>query len=235
MMQEYLIAAIATGLFGSLHCAGMCGPIAFSLPFSDAKANTHFYLGRFSYNMGRIVTYALMGALVGAFGNVLGMAGWQQYLSIIAGSILILGVLLSRIRTGQSYGPIHKFSSKIKTAFGKYYAKSGNSSLFVIGLLNGILPCGLVFTALAIALATGSAAYGSLVMVIFGLGTFPMMFVISISRKFLSQLVWKKFSRWSPLFALIIGVIFILRGANLGIPYLSPEIHHTEDHLECCH
>ena len=234
-MIDNLWLALLTGLVGSLHCAGMCGPIAFSLPFSPEKGNTAFFNGRLLYNLGRILTYALLGALVGAFGSALRMAGMQQYLSMIAGVLLILAVLINYLSRGRQIPIISSFSNSIRNAFSKYYARTHWGALAIIGLINGLLPCGLVITALAIALSSGTAINGAMVMLVFGFGTFPMMFVLSISRKYISTLVWKKFARWSPIFALLIGVIFILRGANLGIPYLSPHIDHTADHAECCH
>lgn len=234
-MTATLWLAFVTGLLGSLHCAGMCGPIAFSLPFSSGRSPVSFYSGRVLYNVGRIITYAILGALVGSFGSALGMVGWQRYLGIFAGSLLVLAVLFGYLGKSDRYTLIDRISGKIKTGFNKYFGSAKSSSLFIVGLLNGLLPCGLVYTALAIALAAGDPVSGALVMVLFGSGTFPMMFVLSISRKFISQVVWKKFSRWSPLFALLIGVIFIFRGLNLGIPYLSPHVDQHGEVMECCH
>lgn len=234
-MTATLWLAFVTGLLGSLHCAGMCGPIAFSLPFGENKAPIIFYAGRALYNLGRIVTYGLLGALVGTFGSALGMVGWQRYLGIIAGALLVLAVVFSYAGNKSRYSLVDKVSSKVKAGFNRYFGNAGSSSMFIVGLLNGLLPCGLVYTALAIALAAGDPLSGALVMILFGGGTFPMMFVLSISRKFISQVVWKKFARWSPLFAMIIGVIFIFRGLNLGIPYLSPHVDAHGEVMECCH
>jgi len=233
-MTENLWLALITGLVGSLHCAGMCGPIAFSLPFDNSKGTANFLNGRVIYNLGRIITYGLLGALVGSFGSALRMAGLQQYLSMIAGGILIIAVLFGYVNKRRQIGILTKASNAVRNGFSRYYSKSTWGAMGIIGLINGLLPCGLVITALAIALAAGTATNGFFVMLVFGLGTFPMMFVLSISRKFISALMWKKFTRWSPIFALIIGVIFVLRGANLGIPYLSPHIDHTANHAECC-
>jgi len=181
------------------------------------------------------LTYGILGALVGTFGSAIGSAASQQTLSIIAGALLILIVLLSWIDKRGRFTGLEWLGDKVRSLFSRFYKKGGSMSLFMIGMINGFLPCGLVYTALVIALATGSSLYGFLVMVVFGLGTFPMMYVLSIFRKFMSQLVWKKFSKWSSLFVLLIGILFVLRGLNLGIPYLSPYIDHTEDHIECCH
>ena len=177
----------------------------------------------------------MLGALVGSFGSVLGMAGWQRYLGIIAGSLLIVAVIVSYAGNNGRYSFLDKVSTHVKAGFNKYFGNASGSSMLIVGLLNGLLPCGLVYTALAIALATGDPLSGALAMVLFGGGTFPMMFILSISRKFISQVVWKKFARWSPIFALVIGVVFVFRGLNLGIPYLSPHIDAHGEVMECCH
>lgn len=232
--MELLWLALVTGLVGSLHCAGMCGPIAFSLPFREDGAAVGFYTGRLLYNSGRLVGYGILGALTGAFGNALGLVGFQQELGIIAGSLLVLVVVFSWLGKNRSIPWISTWSGAVQKGFARFYANSGNSSLLAIGVLNGFLPCGLVYTALAIALSSGYAAEGALVMVVFGLGTFPMMFLLSVSRRFVSLNVWRGFSRWSPVFALLIGLVFILRGANLGIPYLSPKVEVAQEHVDCC-
>lgn len=231
--MELFWLAFVTGLVGSLHCAGMCGPIAFSLPFNP-EAKSGFYLGRILYNSGRLLSYATLGVLTGAFGSALGFAGLQQELGIIAGSLLILTVLLTFLQKNRSVPILDRLSQRIRKGFHALYGTGKNSSLLGIGILNGFLPCGLVYTALAISLAAGTPLKGAAVMVLFGAGTFPMMFILSVSRRFVSLNVWRGFAKWSPFFALLIGVIFILRGANLGIPFLSPKIEPDKEAVECC-
>jgi hypothetical protein len=225
------LTAFITGLFGSFHCAGMCGPIAFALP-RNREAGFSFYLGRFYYNSGRIATYAFLGMISGFFGFGLRLAGFQHGLSIAVG-FLILVVLLYQhfIRKGAGINPFNWISGKyIKKLFGSnnYWA------LLIIGLLNGLLPCGFVYMAIMGASVTQNASDGALFMVCFGLGTFPMMYGVSILGQFLSSSVRSKLSKLSPVFAITIALIFIVRGLNLGIPYLSPKAPTSGEKIENC-
>jgi hypothetical protein len=216
------LTAFFTGLFGSFHCAGMCGPIAFALPGKD-KSNADFYFGRFVYNSGRIFTYMLLGVILGAFGLGLKLAGIQQGLSISAGIIIILSILISWFKKGNiGFNPLKMFSNNL---FKKLFAKASLGSLFLIGVLNGLLPCGFVYIALIGATATQDVYHGALFMIVFGLGTLPLMYGVSIIGQFLSSNLRNNISKLTPFLAILIGCLFILRGMNLGIPYVSPKIN----------
>lgn len=227
------LTAFLTGLFSSLHCVGMCGPIALALP----KGNSvlfDFLMGRFLYNAGRIFTYSLLGLLFGIFGLGLKMAGFQQSVSIGAGIIILAAVLFSLI-TKKPFGNngfLNFFSSSF---IQKLFASTQKSSLFVIGLINGLLPCGFVYIALIGAGVTQHAADGALFMMLFGFGTLPLMFTVSVAGLFVSQKLRNIFSKTTPYLAIIIGILFILRGLNLGIPYVSPKINYTTGQTEICH
>lgn len=226
--------ALITGLVGSLHCAGMCGPIALSLPFKPGSGRTGLVIGRLLYNGGRLITYMLMGAVMGSIGSTLGWFGWQQYLSIGAGVLILLWVIFhyTPLRI-----PLRIPAMPFSKTFKRLFESGSNGALFGIGILNGFLPCGLVYVALAGAVASETALNGALYMLLFGLGTFPLMFILSLGRawKGLQQrLAMRKLIPWM---AAVIGILFIVRGMNLGIPYLSPKMtqnkHQTE--VECCH
>ena len=155
-MINTIFAALTVGFLGSFHCVGMCGPIAMALPVGRTNA-----VGRvFSvivYNMGRMFTYGLLGALFGVIGQTFVLAGFQQILSIVAGVFILLFLimpLLMKRRAGYEKG-IFQYAVKVKNALGNLFAKEGKKSLFLIGLLNGLLPCGLVYVAIAAATATG--------------------------------------------------------------------------------
>ncbi len=225
------LTAFLTGLFGSFHCAGMCGPIAFALP-GNRNDGFAFFIGRFFYNFGRILTYAFLGMVSGAFGFGLYLAGLQQGISIGVGVLILFILIYQRFfRKGAGINPFNWISGKyIKKLFGSksYWA------LIVIGILNGLLPCGFVYMAIMGASVTQNAASGAIFMVCFGLGTLPMMFGVSVVGQFLSSSVRTKLSKLSPVFATLIAAIFILRGLNLGIPYISPKIANTGEKIENC-
>jgi sulfite exporter TauE/SafE len=215
------LTAFLTGLFGSFHCAGMCGPIAFALP-SKNLTGLGFYFSRLLYNFGRIFTYSLLGLLLGLFGSGLKMAGIQQSLSIAA-AVFIFAWALFQLMGWRSLS-VQPLKWLGKGWFSKLMGNTHPFSLFMIGLLNGLLPCGFVYLALVGASVTQNALDGTLFMACFGAGTFPMMFGVSVIGQFLSQSVRSRLNALSPYFAIFIAVLFLLRGLNLGIPYVSPKI-----------
>jgi sulfite exporter TauE/SafE len=220
-----LWTAFIVGLFGSLHCIGMCGPIALVLPGFQSHM-PKVISSRVLYNLGRTITYGFMGAVIGLAGEGISLAGAQRWVSIGSGVLLIVIVLIpmsvsSRISILK---PAYHFNDYLKKKFGKLLKSNSVISVFYIGLLNGFLPCGLVYVALAGALATGSLVQGTLYMVFFGLGTAPLLFAFSVFGQFIGAGVRRKFNKIIPVFIILLGVIFILRGMNLGIPYISPKL-----------
>lgn len=226
----------AFGLVGSLHCAGMCGPIAFALPYNRSSWFTSF-LGNYVYQFGRIATYFLLGLVIGFIGRGFSFSGLSQWLSIAVGVVMILAILLPRIKAlSHINGKITLGIGQLKSAMGSFIRQKSYKAFFITGLLNGLLPCGLVYMALLGALGTGEVMSGALFMALFGVGTFPMMFAIGYSGSFLTAQVRQKFQKVVPLFVVAIGILFILRGLGLGIKYISPAngslaIEQTED----CH
>lgn len=222
-MNDLYIAALMTGLVGSLHCIGMCGPIAVALPLGN-KSWFRKTLGSLLYNIGRVATYALLGVLFGLLGQGIEMAGLQQWASIILGIILILSVLFPALFKGQVHVDrfFFGFAGKLINRFRKLFSITSYPSLLVIGLLNGLLPCGLVYVAIAGAINTNDLANGAIYMVIFGIGTIPVMASIPIVGNLIGTNVRKKFKGVVSAFIIILGIIFILRGLSLGIPYISP-------------
>jgi uncharacterized protein len=236
-MSPEILSAFAIGLFGSLHCIGMCGPIAIALPVPNTS-NASFLTGRLLYNIGRVLTYSFLGAIFGLLGSRFVVAGFQQGISIILGIIILIVVLMpSRYKVKVTQHPIIlKISSPLKESIGVLFKKGTFSSMFLIGILNGFLPCGLVYVALAGAIASGDAVSGAAVMVLFGLGTIPAMFAATVFGKFINLGVRRKLNKLIPYFAIVLAIIFILRGMALGIPYLSPKISAqvvNESNLDC--
>lgn len=233
-----LWSAFLIGLFGSFHCIGMCGPIALALPVQQNNAFS-LITGRVLYNVGRALTYAVIGLVFGLLGQGLSLAGFQQSISIVAGILILLMVLLPAKFTQQLYllKPAYGFTGFLKRKFGALLKKKSVFSVFLIGLLNGFLPCGLVYIAVAGAIASGGYMQGALYMFVFGLGTLPIMLAVSLAGNFISLNVRKRINKLIPAFMIVLACLFILRGMNLGIPYISPQLQQTEiaDDSAICH
>ena len=218
-----LWSAILLGLAGSFHCMAMCGPIAFALPV-HRSSSVRAFLQVSLYHVGRTSTYAFIGFLFGLMGKGLYLAGFQQRLSILMGVIMIVVVLIpktvfNRFNSSES---LYKMVGVLKSRLSFYLNQKSLGSLFLIGLFNGFLPCGLVYMALIGSISTGNAIDGSLYMALFGLGTVPMMSLAFIFGNFINLTLRNKIQKAIPVFVIIIGILFILRGLGLGIPFISP-------------
>ena len=218
-----LVSAFILGLLGSFHCVGMCGPIAFMLPVD--RSNTVKKITQISiYHFGRLLAYSIIGLVFGLIGKSLYIFGFQQQLSIIIGVLMILVVLIPQ-QTFNKYNfskPIYRLISKVKSALGSAMKKKTMDTFLTIGFLNGFLPCGLVYMALFAAIAGGNALNGILYMAVFGLGTIPLMTTAIYFSQFLKGKARQRIQKAIPVFVILIGALFILRGLGLGIPYLSP-------------
>lgn len=234
--MNLLWTALLMGFMGGFHCIGMCGPIALALPGQPNNKWSYIY-GRIFYNLGRVVTYATLGFAIGLFGLTINMAGWQQGLSIASGVL----ILLLQFTPGNPSGKVARklqlpiLVNNIKKTFSRFLHKKGTMALFVIGLLNGVLPCGFVYLALAAALATGTMEGAAAYMVLFGLGTFPIMLTLSLSGKMISFRMKATIQKIVPYIVVFIALLFILRGLSLGIPYISPKLMKAEPEMTVCH
>lgn len=219
-----LLSALIMGLMGSFHCVGMCGPIAFMLPVDHNKPVKKL-LQVFLYHIGRLTSYSILGLVFGFLGKGLYVFGMQQRLSIMIG-IIMIAVILIPYKTFSKYNfsrPIYSLLTKVKNRLGKELQKKSPDTFLTIGLLNGLLPCGLVYMALFGSIATASPWLGALFMVLFGLGTIPLMTSAVYFGSMLKGTAKKSVQRLIPVFVILIGLLFILRGLGLGIPYISPE------------
>lgn len=218
-----LYSAFILGLLGSLHCVGMCGPIAFMLPVD--RSNSFKKISQISvYHFGRLLAYSLIGLVFGLVGKSLYIFGIQQQLSIAIGILMIVLVIIP-YKTVAKYNlskPLNKVISKVKSNLGQALKKKTADTFLTIGFLNGFLPCGLVYMAVFGAVASGSLLQGSFYMLLFGLGTIPLMTSAIYLGKFLNQTIKQRIQKAIPVFVICIGALFILRGLGLGIPYLSP-------------
>ncbi|MBK9981763.1 MAG: sulfite exporter TauE/SafE family protein [Saprospiraceae bacterium] len=236
-MNEFILS-LATGLsigfLGSFHCIGMCGPIALSLPVASVSGGKK-YAGIFFYNFGRAITYSALGLLFGFMGNQFRIWGLQQVVSITAG-VLILVFIISNFSFSSRIGWLAQLNAWVKLSLARLLNRPKNTFSFLsIGLLNGLLPCGLVYVAIAASLATMNTLNGMLLMFAFGLGTLPVMGAMMAFGHLLSFNFRHRLKRAVPVFVGLMAVILILRGMNLGIPYLSPKLGKTSATVECCH
>ena len=233
--MSFIWVALLAGLAGSAHCVGMCGPLVLAMPIGGKGVSSLLL-----YHGSRILAYALIGATFGLFGAGLALAGFQQSVSIVAGVFMLLffiGLIIPRLKTRIKIPGFTAFEQRIINITGKVL-KSANTPLktATLGFVNGILPCGLVYMALAGALAQQNVLNGALFMALFGLGTFPAMALVSILKTRINlrnNVVWRYAS---PVTVLLLGVIFVVRGMNLGVPYLSPKISEQDGpaKMECC-
>ena len=218
-----IVSGLLLGLLGSLHCLGMCGPIALALPATERKWNK-FLINRLWYNSGRVASYALLGGLIGLLGRGLSLTAGQQTLSIISGVFILLWLLFSLLLRRPSLKLTSLWTLWLKQRFQFLFQTKSSWSTYGIGMLNGLLPCGLVYVALAGALVTGNVWSGITYMVLFGLGTWPMMIMISMGGKWIPPKISLSFNRLLPYLLFTLGIILIVRGLDLGIPYLSPAL-----------
>ncbi len=233
--MAFWLAALSIGFVGSFHCVGMCGPIALALPLGNRTKVSRF-LGIALYNIGRILTYTLMGMVFGVFGKGFVIGGYQQILSILLGVLLLAGLLLPAGISGKwnMTKIITHLVIKVKSLLSGLLVQKSNSSLFLIGTLNGLLPCGLVYLAVAGAIATGSVSKGGLFMAAFGLGTAPAMFSVALVAGMIKQNVRTYIQKAVPVFVAVMAFGLILRGLNLGIPYVSPQLDKADCTKHSC-
>lgn len=222
-MDVSIWGGFVIGFLGSFHCVGMCGPIALALPIGKAS-NFQLIVSRILYNLGRVVTYSFFGAIFGLFGKGIAFAGLQRYASIALGVTILSYYLMPSKFKGKlsSTKPYLLVSNFVKKSFSKLTKSGSSQSLFLFGIINGFLPCGFVYVALAGAMTTGDYISGAAFMALFGLGTTPIMLATSLLGKFLTGGLRSKMNKLIPVFAIVLAIIFILRGLSLGIPFLSP-------------
>ena len=218
-----IYSAILLGLLSSFHCIGMCGPIAMMLPI-DRSNQTKKTIQIFLYHLGKLTAYASLGFLFGVIGKSFFIAGLQQQLSIVMGLLMILFTIVpEKVVARYNFSkPVYKLILFVKTSLGKQFKNKSYRSIFTIGLLNGYLPCGMVYMALFAAVAMQTISNSTLYMILFGLGTIPMLSVVVYIAHILSPTNKNTIQKAIPIVTIAIGMLFIIRGLGLDIPYLSP-------------
>lgn len=208
-----LWAALITGLIGSLHCAGMCGPLVCAMPI-DKRTPAAEGMGLLVYNTGRIVAYGLLGFFMGMGGAlVLNLTGvWFAY---VAGALLVALGVYKLVRGGTREMPMPVFMRKW---MGCLFRTRSPLVLPLLGLLNGFIPCGVVYAALAGASVTASPWQGGLYMLVFGLATWPALFSGYYLAARISQKVRKYYRPAGAVFLCLLGILLWVRALQQPVP-----------------
>lgn len=223
MNLAIIIAGLSIGLAGSLHCVGMCGPLCLALPLKQKSSSQRTTL-LIIYQIGRIITYSFFGLLIGWLGHRVSLAGYQQSFSITMGSILIVLAIFS-LMSSKQFGIkfLNKFylfvQQKIASSFKNL---QGATSYLVMGIANGFLPCGLVYMALASTLSLTGISESVIFMASFGLGTIPAMLLTGLAGQLIRPNIRINIEKTIPYLIIAMGILLILRGMSLGIPFISP-------------
>jgi len=208
--------ALMLGLAGSLHCLGMCSPLAMAV----TNMNSPFFMNRVLYNGGRLFSYGLLGAFVTAFGSLFQFSGYQNLLSLTLGCVLIvfavLGITNIRIPWVSRY--LGRGTGLLKQMFAKFLNKKTPVSITIMGMLNGLLPCGLTYLALAYCITLPAISQGFLFMIVFGSGTLPVMLGLTSVLQALINRFKINFSRVTTVMMIVLGTLLIARGWHVDQP-----------------
>ncbi|MGB6036572.1 MAG: sulfite exporter TauE/SafE family protein [Cryomorphaceae bacterium] len=226
------LPALGLGFAGSLHCVGMCGPIAMAIPVGNGSSTSQFG-NYFLYHFGRISSYALLGFLFGTMGYGLNLAGIQQGLSLAVGLFMVAFIWLPKLFNGMG-GGVTRLQSKVTGFMAKRLKTNRPGALLGLGFFNGLLPCGFVYLALAGALVSYDPVEGAAFMALFGLGTAPALLAVAFSGRRFGSMFKARFRKLAPVLATFVALLFILRGLGLGIPYVSPELGSTVQTTNAC-
>jgi len=234
-IKVFLWTAFTIGLFGSLHCIGMCGPIALSLPYQGVSRLAAAW-NALTYNLGRVVTYAAIGTLFGLLGKGIFLAGYQSALSIAMGVLMLILAFFSTNLESRlaKVSFLQKPLSRLKTALGNLLRARSGTSFFGIGLLNGLLPCGLVYVAIVGAVSTGSVGKGAAYMGLFGLGTLPLMLATSLAGNWIGVRFRRIVRSVLPFMLILIAALLIFRGLNFDLPR-GLELWEDSSNVPMCH
>jgi len=230
-----LWTAFIMGLFGSLHCVGMCGPIAMALPV-QSQGRRSMISKLLLYNFGRTTTYVFLGALIGILGEGVFLAGMQKWLSIGLGiSLLVIALFSINIESRLLHAPITgRVFLFVKKSLGGLLKNSSAPAIFRTGIINGFLPCGLVYMAIVGAVSMGNIFSSALYMLLFGLGTIPLMLATATAGQFAS-LKWRnKIKKLFPIFVASLAVLLIFRGLQFNLPE-GFSFWETMQNMPMCH
>jgi len=232
-MLEWMLAGLVFGATGSLHCVGMCGPLVLAVP--GPRAPWRFWIGRLVYHSGRTLAYMTMGGLIGAFGWAVALQGYQGTLSLVLGLLMLGAVLIRPVRrwVKQLEAAPARLLSTLRGPLQSLMNQPGIGNQFALGVLNGFLPCGFSYAAIATALAAGSLINSMLFMGAFGLATFPALLAVQWMGRRASTSWRTTLLKLAPYGIALVGVLLILRGLSLGT-FLSPELREAVFSPDMC-
>ncbi len=217
------------GIGSSLHCLGMCGPLMMAVPFPESGAGRSF---KVLYFLGKALAYGVLGALIGLLGLRAIWGEAQQYVAIAAGVLIILMVLFPLLKPKTLKFPFQKTFTQV---FNRMKEQPRWWHFVQLGFLNGLLPCGMVYIALTAALASGSPFEGFIAMMLFGIGTSPVLWLVAVMKGKISFSLRQKLKPVSIGISLVVGLLLVARGLNLGIPYISPKMNTANvEQQSCC-
>lgn len=231
-MNTLVISSFVLGLAVSLHCAGMCGPLVCARFAINSKSKVRGFV---LMQLGRVTTYAILGAGAATLGKAISLGSSQQKISLIAGALILAIYFMPKKQKAwfQQRLPVNPMAASLRKRVALLMKSDGIFASLGLGLLNGLLPCGVVYAALAAAAGAGSMELGALMMFAFGLGNVPVLILSAGAGMLIKSSVIRKYS--IPMAVLCTASLLILRGMALGIPYVSPALE-TETGVvaDCC-
>ncbi len=230
-MSAWIGTAFALGLAGSMHCAGMCGPLMVALP--SARRGAAVWLDAASYQLGRIGAYTVLGLFFGLIGKGISLAGFQQLLAVGGGAVLLGGALFPLVLERKMAGlpVLRRLGPWVQRKIGVMLQRRSRLVPLTVGALNGLLPCGLVYAALAGAISTAGGWEGGVFMAAFGAGTTPLLLVLMSSSSAVSITWRRRLRRLQPLILAAMGVWLIWRGLQLDLSLFEAAV--PKARLEC--
>jgi uncharacterized protein len=219
MISALPYLAISMGLISSFHCVGMCGPIALALPIhTGTRAQQAARV--LAYNAGRALTYATFGIIIGSIGASLAWLGVLRYASVGAGLAMLAYVCWPARLGKRLHMPLfwQETVGRIRHKMGIYLKRKDLPGILLLGMLNGAVPCGMVYMALLSSVATGSTWGGGLFMGLFGIGTMPAMFALGIARQHFTPSLRTRVRKLTPFFIAVAGIWLVARGVMNPYP-----------------
>lgn len=226
--MSWYLTAMLMGLAGSLHCLGMCGPI-FVTTSTFYNSPKEFLFPTLLHHFGKLISYAALGLALGFIGKSVSLIWFQNQVLIVCGLILIIMAVAGLVR----WKALDGFNQWIGRQMSRLLKQKKGGSL-LLGIINGLIPCGLVYAAAVGAVATQSPTDGVLFMVFFGLGTMPSLLAAGFSRWLLPLRKFKNINIWKQIPVLLLGILLLLKGLSLGIPYISPDLNSHKPTENCC-
>ncbi|WP_229254108.1 sulfite exporter TauE/SafE family protein [Dyadobacter sp. NIV53] len=222
MTNALPLLAVTMGLMSSFHCISMCGPIALTLPVRKGNFWQKF-AGLSVYNGGRAISYAMLGAVIGCVSSSLVWIGYLRYLSVFAGMLMLVYVFWPSKLDLYFHPP--KFWQEVIN-----HVKKGMSEMlksrkihgwFMLGMLNGLLPCGMVYLALMSSVATGSISGAGTFMLLFGIGTLPMMMAVGFFKNWFTPVLRTQIRKLTPVILAVAGIWLVGRGIFIQYPSVN--------------